>query len=361
MEETEGRRDGRRDPEATPYRLWQQAEGIPINRGAFVTNLHTAEVADWPRFGQKGAFVNLADQEHDDGYVLEIAAGGETKVQHHLFEVLLYVLSGRGATTFWQKGSKKQTVEWQRGSVFSPPLNCYYQHFNLDGQQPARLFAVTSAPTMINLYRNPAFIFDDDFVFADRYDVRDDYFTDPGRSLGTRVWKTNFIPDVRAFKLDEWPEHGPSAILNFELANNGLAAHIMESPAATYPKAHRHNVGAHVIVLDGKGYSLLWYEGHEKEMTRVDWTDGTVLSPREMEFHQHLNTSPQPVRFLAFRLGGIDLRASVRSEDWRRQIDGIPYESQDPEIYETFSRECEKNGAKVMLPRPSYEAYAGKR
>ncbi len=60
-------------------------------------------------------------------------------------------MAGRGATTLWQAGSdRKQTVEWQRGSVFSPPLNCFYQHFNLDGQSPARLFSVTHCPTVIN-------------------------------------------------------------------------------------------------------------------------------------------------------------------------------------------------------------------
>ena len=44
-------------------------------------------------------------------------------------------------------------------------MNCFYQHFNLDGQQPARLFAITSAPAMLNLVRNPDFVFINDFVF----------------------------------------------------------------------------------------------------------------------------------------------------------------------------------------------------
>src|SRR4029450_7296315 len=119
-EETNGR--GR--PRETVYQAWQKAEGIPIHRGSAIADLYHVELGTWPRTGQRGAFVNLADQEHDDSYVLEIAPGGQTEVLHHFFEATIYVLSGRGATTLWQDGTRKQTVEWQRGSIFSPPMNC---------------------------------------------------------------------------------------------------------------------------------------------------------------------------------------------------------------------------------------------
>jgi hypothetical protein len=121
-----------RERHQSPYQTWQQGEGIPLHRGSYVSDLYTAEVADWPRIGQRGAFVNLADQEHDDGWLIEIKPGGQTEVMHHLFEAVVYALNGRGATAIWQEGKRKQTVEWQRGTIFSPPLNCYYQHYNLD-------------------------------------------------------------------------------------------------------------------------------------------------------------------------------------------------------------------------------------
>ena len=140
-----------------------QREGIPIYRGSHVPDLHTADVAPWPRIGQKGAFVNLANQQQNDGWVMEIAPGGQTEVLHHLFESTYYILDGRGATTIWQGGSsKKQTVEWQAGSLFSPPLNSYYQHFNLDGQKPARLFTATTAPLQLNIARDEEFVFNCD-------------------------------------------------------------------------------------------------------------------------------------------------------------------------------------------------------
>src|SRR5262245_50898100 len=86
------------EPTETPYQLWQKSEAIPIYRGAYITDLYTLELGQWARLGQRGAFVNLADQEHDDAYVLEIAPGGQTEIIHHLFETTVYVLQGHGAT-----------------------------------------------------------------------------------------------------------------------------------------------------------------------------------------------------------------------------------------------------------------------
>src|SRR5581483_11745741 len=187
----------------TTYQQWEQAEGVPILTGSYVEDLHTAPVGDWPRIGQKGAIINLAEQEQDDGWLVEIAPGGRTEPLRHLFEATIYVVEGRGATTVWQPGtSQKTTFEWQSGSLFSPPLNCAYQHFNLDGQRPARLFAGTSAPLMINATRNAAFVFDCPSVFSDRWDGEEDYFTRPPRRLATRRWETNFVADTHRFGLD---------------------------------------------------------------------------------------------------------------------------------------------------------------
>lgn len=351
----------RRTRPESDYRIWVRSEGVPLYTGSYVSDLHTIEVADWPRTGQRGAIVSLADQEEDDGHVLEIAPRGKTEVLHHLYECTTYVLHGRGATAIWQKGMPKQTVEWQRGSLFSPPLNCYYQHFNLDGQQPARLYSVTNAPMLMRIFRNPAFIFGDEFIFSDRYAAQDNYFTDPGTHEGIRRWRTNFVPDLRAFKLDDYKERGAGGTnMHFKLANNQMECHVSQFPPGTYKMAHRHGVGAHVLILDGVGYSLLWFQGQER--TKVDWKDGTVLSPRHMEYHQHFNTGPTPATYLALRLGALsrsgiveregDLATTAISErEGGLQID---YADEDPAIYDLFVSECAKHGAEVRLPRPQY-------
>jgi hypothetical protein len=339
----------------TPYKRWQRREGIPVYRGSFVDDLHTLEVGEWPRVGQKGAFVNLADQEEDDGWLIEIDAGGQTEVLHHAFEASTYVADGRGATTFWQDPARKQTVEWQRGSIFSPPINCYYQHFNLDGQQPARLFAVTTAPMVMNLYRNERFVFENTFVFDDRYAGQEDFFTDPGSAVSSNWWRTNFIPDIRRFGLEASERGIGGTGMQFVLSNNQSVGHCSAFPPGTYKRAHRHGVGAHVIILDGQGYSLLWFEAGE-ERRRVDWQDGTVISPKEWEYHQHFNTGPGEAKYLAFRLGDLDTRRPEPGRGWntRDEVMGIQYEAEDPAIYALYVDECAKHGVTVQMPRPEY-------
>ena len=352
--ESEGRPRQRRRravASATPYRQWQQGEGILSHTGSYLESLYDAEVRPWSRLGQNSAFVNLADQEADDGWLIEIAPGGQTEPIHHMFEAGVFVVDGRGATSFWQSGKRRQTVEWQRGSIFSPPLNCWYQHFNLDGQRPARLFAVTNAPMVMNLYRNPSFVFGCDYVFDDRYAGEDDYFSAPGEQLEEQLWKTNLIPDIRSFTLRDRPGRGfGNQRMGFLLANNQMAAHCSDFPPGTYKAGHRHGVGAHVIVLGGQGYSLLWFDGEARR--RVDWKDGSVLSPKEGEFHQHFNTGPTAARYLAFRLGALDPRRLAGEEGGAP--DQIDYEDEDPSTYETYAAECARHGAPVALPRPAY-------
>ena len=296
MDDGEGR-EGINARKDTVYLQWQRAEGIPSYTGSYVADLYNAEVAPWPRTGQKGAFVNLAAQEIDDGQILEIAPGGETTVQHHLYETMIYVLDGRGATTLWQQGGRRQTVEWQRGSLFSPPLNCYYQHFNLDGGARARLYAATTAPAAINLLRDPDFIFDAAHTFSRRYDGQDDFFSNAGQKVKRGQWKTNFIPDLRAFPLDPSPYRGANgSSMGFLMSDNACSVHMSEFPPGTYKKAHRHGAGAHVIILTGEGYSTIHFEGHTR--TKADWKDGSIVSPQHWEYHQHFNTGPTPARYL---------------------------------------------------------------
>ena len=347
MVEAEARRQQESD-----YRLWQKAEGIPVYTGSFVQDLMTVPVAPWPRIGQSGAFVNLADQEQDDGWVIEIAPRGQTAVLHHCFEASYYVLDGRGGALVWQQDKPPETVEWKRGSIFSPPVNCYYQLSVTDNERPARLFAVTNAPMSINLYRNERFVFENPFVFEDRYDGRPGFFQAPAGNVIPR--ETNFIPDVRSMQLKPTKRGEGAMGSGFTLSNNQAVGHCAEFPPGTYKRAHRHGVGAYVIIVDGQGYSLLWFGDEEKR--RVDWTQGTVFSPREGEYHQHFNTGATPTRYLAFRLGRLDTRRPQAGQGWNTEaeIEGIPYDLEAPAIYELYRRECAANGGHVTLPRPSY-------
>ena len=332
---------GRRERKASPYRQWQDTQGIPIHTGSYVKDLYTAELKPWALVGQKGAFVNLADQETSDGWLIEIAAAGSTEVMHHLCEATIFVLEGRGATTFWQEGSAKESVEWKRGSIVAPPLNCYYQNFNGDGQAPARLLIVTSAPVVLNQFRHAEFLFNDTFVFNQRFDGSGSFFSAPAEREGPFRWRTNFVPDIRTHAVEPKPHRGQDNVgINFTMSNNSMAVAASEFPPGSYKMAHRHSVGAYVFILSGQGFSLLRWEG-EEEARRVDWKDGCILSPKAGEFHQHFNTGDTPARYLKIRPGALN------AEHWNGgQPDQIDYADEDPRIYEAYAAECARNGMK---------------
>ncbi len=350
----------------TPYEKWQSGEGVRSHKG-FAADLNSIEVDPWPRKAAKGAFINLADQESLDAYVLEISPGGKTAPQRHMFEEAIYILSGRGATSVWYDGMPKRTFEWQAGSLFSPPLNAWHEHFNGSGDNPARYVAVTSAPHMINLFHDTDYIFKNSHLFLDRFRGEEDYFSGKGVRLEVKLpeserartknrvenyWKTNFMADVPNFDALSDQRHmfgeGRARIIFFGLSDNTMSGHILEFVSGSYKKAHRHGPGAHIIILSGSGYSLIWPEGGE--VSRVEWRSGAMISPPDMWYHQHFATGKSPARHLALRWGSLEYPGVT---NWRKYQENfgeqIEYEDEDPSIRETFVRECSANGVEVRM------------
>lgn len=132
----------------TPYDLLQAKEGIPVVKGNVVPDVLTLELAPWERMGASGCYLNLSHQQQTDAYVCEIAPGSETLPQRHLFEEIVYIAKGRGATSVWQDEKRKVNFERGRGAIFAIPLNSSYQHFNGSRDEPVRIFAGTTCPRM---------------------------------------------------------------------------------------------------------------------------------------------------------------------------------------------------------------------
>jgi gentisate 1,2-dioxygenase len=333
----------------SPYESWLEKEGVPILRGLIVPDVGgDLPMQTWRRKGVKGAMINLlGGDESMDAYVIEIPPTENTKPEKCMFEEVIVILSGRGATTIWLEGGKKQTLEWQEGSVFSPPMNCWRQHFNRSADGPVRMTGITTAPIMINLYRNAHFVFNCDHAFMDRFSAEDDYFSGKGKAAGDGIWSMNFIPDINTFTLEDWSWRGAGGTgIVFEMANNTIESHIAQFPVGTYKKAHRHGAGAHILILSGKGFSLMWEEGKRKQ--KVDWARGSIFAPPDMWFHQHFNSGTEPVRYFAvtYRYWRFVIK-NLGMENGRLQPQHeIQYEQEDSDVLETFVSELAKRGLK---------------
>ena len=81
---------------------------------------------------------------------------------------MICILAGHGATEIWQEGGKKQLFEWGPFSLFAPPLNSWHQLFN-GSSEPVLLLALTDAPIVFDLYRDPEFVMSSPYKFADRF------------------------------------------------------------------------------------------------------------------------------------------------------------------------------------------------
>ncbi|HEY3118423.1 MAG TPA: cupin domain-containing protein [Chloroflexota bacterium] len=339
--------------EPDTYRDWQKAEGVRVITDYAFPDLCEVELSPWPRKGGSGAIINIPYPKlWSDSHLIEIDPGKSSEPERHLYEEAVYILKGRGTTAVWTD-DHKVTFEWQEGSVFALPLNAWYQHHNLSGTEPARYLAVTNAPFMMRTFANIGFIMDNPFVFKDRFQPEDSFFSSTGKLYQKRVWKSNFLPDARFANLAGVDRRGTrSTNTQLEMAGNVRKVHISEFPIGTYKKAHRHGPGANLFILDGDGFSLLWQEGDE-ERRKCNWKrGGMIIVPTEACFHQHFNTGNRPARYLAFRgtseIGTMapgersnsDAERSLEEGGWQ-----IEYEDEDPSIHQMFEADLAANGA----------------
>src|SRR5215470_5265068 len=245
----------------TPYLRWVRGEGLEVISAQYVANLRHVELKPWPRRGGSGVFINHeASRTSNDCYVCEIPAGGKLEPQRQLYEEMILILGGRGSTTVWNDSGARITFEWKDGAIFAIPLNCWYQHFNGSGQESVRYVAVTNAPSIINLYDDTDFVFNHLYDFKNRFSGEPDYYSGKGEQVGFLL-QTNFVADAVNLPLIAAKERGAGGgHIRFNMARGSIASHISQFPVGTYKKAHAHGPGAHVIVLSGEGYSLMWPE-----------------------------------------------------------------------------------------------------
>jgi uncharacterized RmlC-like cupin family protein len=344
-----------------PYMEWLEEQRLPIVED-FGVDLLEVETAPWDLMGANAAFVNLKGRgDFISVTLVEIPPGEKTEPQQHLYEEVVYVLSGRGSTTIESAdGKRSHSFEWGPKSLFALPLNARYRHFNTSGSEPARFASTNNLPMQLNLFHNRDFVFGNQWNFDERLGS-EKHFAGEGDFIPTRpgrhMWETNFVPDLASFELKQWEARGAGGSnMMFVLADGTMHAHISEMPVGTYKKGHRHGADFHIYAVTGHGYTLLWYEGDE-DFHRVDWRHGVVYAPPNLMFHQHFNTSPEPARYLAVAFGGLrypfsdDKRRTfmgmdVSIRDGGRQIE---YEDEDPRIREIYGEALAQNGVEMRM------------
>jgi len=291
----------------TPYTRFIAAEGLDIINGNYVPSLHEVALKPWARRGGSAVFMNHdASRTSNDCYVMEIPPGGKLAPHRQLFEETVLILSGRGSTVVWDDKGHKVSFEWGPGAIFGIPLNASHQHFNGSGREPARYVAVTNMPPIMNIYEDPEFLFGTAHDFAGRFSGDPEYFAE-SKELDGLLLQTNYVADAVNLPLVTAKERGAGGgHIRFQLARSSMNSHISQFPVGTYKKCHRHGPGAHVIILNGEGYSLMWPEGEEPQ--RFDWKPGAMVVPPNMWWHQHFNTGTTPARYLAFKYEGVAVR-----------------------------------------------------
>ena len=363
----------------TSYEMFLKEEGIPVIEDYGIEDVTVLARKPWKRTGGAGAYIELKGMEGFTGmYVGEIPAGGALNSENHLYEELIYILKGVGATEISSPGDagRKMHFEWQQGSLFAIPLNTRHRMIN-GSNEPALFLAVTSAPLMIDLLHNIPFVLGSEYKFSDRFNGETNYFMPTNirkEANGIINWETNFIADARGALVDPSEAKGFGVkITSFDMGGSTLVGHIAEWPVGRYHKAHFHQGGAILLILRSEGYTLMWPQeagvrpyrnGNGDKVVRVNWREGSVLSPPSGWFHQHFNTGKVQARQLAFRYTGrsgkylLGCWRAINKEgvytSVRKGGTLIEYEDEDPQLRIDFEAAIRKVGVPMEMPQFNY-------
>lgn len=374
---------------STYYELFMDEQGIPVHRGVGVTDMRTLPLEYWDRAGGRASFIQLDGTDNKSGmYLIEVPAGGALKPEKHLYEEQFLVVDGRGSTEIWQEGdTKRHTFEWGTGSLFSVPMNAWHQIVNARSS-PALVLAVTTAPITMNLLPNQDFIFNNPFVWRDRFNGEEDYFRpredlEPHPETGHAHLRTSIIPDVlnAQLPLDNGRSPGNTS-LSIQLAGNTTFGSFMqEFPSGRYSMAHFHDAGPVLICLRGKAFSLAWPKelgprpwetGHGDEVKRWEYAQFGMISAApggEEWFHQHFSVGKEPLRQIELSGGARNSALALKRYRVPRETEltgieasmkeggyALTFADEDPMVREIYREALAREGVEFQMPESAYQA-----
>jgi hypothetical protein len=342
----------------------------------------------WKRMGGRGTYIQLYGTEGKWGcYVVEVPGAGALNQERHIYEEIFLVVEGRGSTEVWlDQDSKRHVFEWQKGSLFSIPVNAWHRLVNASSS-PALLLGGTTAPNLMNLINNVDAVFNCPYQFRDRFSGADDFYKykddiepDPVRGLAMR--RTNFIPDIVNcdLPLDNRRSPGFRRVEPF-MTGNTFYLWIGQHENGRYSKAHAHTSAAVLVCIKGKGYTYTWPErlgvtpwkdgkGHLVKMQ--EYVPGGMISAAPGPanwFHQHFAVGKDPFRISHFT-GGVPGNPVGQSSTFSEMAEegalvmqhgdvtqggnAIPYHLEDPWVREYFESKLKEEGAVSTMPPEVY-------
>jgi gentisate 1,2-dioxygenase len=113
----------------------------------FVHDMRTSELEAWAERGggDSSIFWKMGGQTILEPHESEFEVGSYKLGHRHPYEAIILTLNGQGFSLAGKDGlddSQSSKIDWQAGSVVSPPYFWWHQHFNT-GKTSARYFAMT--------------------------------------------------------------------------------------------------------------------------------------------------------------------------------------------------------------------------
>jgi gentisate 1,2-dioxygenase len=113
----------------------------------FVHDMRTSELEEWAERGggDSSIFWKMGGQTILEPHESEFEVGSYKLGHRHPYEAIILTLNGQGFSLAGKEGlddSQSTKIDWQAGSIVSPPYFWWHQHFNT-GKTAARYFAMT--------------------------------------------------------------------------------------------------------------------------------------------------------------------------------------------------------------------------
>lgn len=267
-----------------------------------------------------------------DAVLVELPPGGKLAPHKHLYEEMIYVVTGKGYTEMWLPGTTaKKRYNWNESDVLSPSLNAWHETTNLSTTEPARLLVINSAPLLARMFGTSDLAFSSDYVFKDRWEkgLREPkYLERPGRNGGkvdhSLMFIGHYIPNMIGIKMPiafgdpEYPEEGinvvpPSDTSTGVDAEAGMAGNrlfewqnreYIRADASTHEGENHHHAWEVVYYCPvGEMEIYLKRQGKDEQRRTVKWVAGDLIIVEADEIHQ-LFTPKKGTRFLQFKVSG---------------------------------------------------------